>query len=308
MRIILENPIIIFFFKMKVIIQQNFTSGLGDFISDLSHYLTTTDELRQNGYDIHLKISLNSNKYVMGKFFDRVFNTDTRNFFSSIEETPNVIREFEVDGCKYFGSNHDPQKPGVHHFDIFFDEIPENFKHPASLYLHATRIRNDGILPKKIPVFSDEVMDRVKFFWNKLPEEYDFLHIRTSDIIDRDTERYQSIVNKVENYLIENNTNLHLGTNNKFIYERLKNNPKIFVYEFEGFDSINNDMNAFTYGYNHSNITEEFLINRLMNIFSEMVSIIKVKKIFTITDFDWTSNFLFYPLSYSENKIQILNL
>jgi hypothetical protein len=76
---------------VKSIIQHNFTSGLGDFFSDVSHYLTIFKPLKEMGYEIHLKISLRGNKYTNGPFFGKLFDEETINFFDSIEETDQTI-------------------------------------------------------------------------------------------------------------------------------------------------------------------------------------------------------------------------
>lgn len=298
-----------FFFKnkpMKAIIQQNLTSGLGDFISDVSQYMSTFKELKKEGYKVNLKISLNSNKYVIGPFFRRLFDSETCNFFDTIEETPHTIHQKQIDDYTYFCSNHHPQTPGIHHFDVFFDVIPNNYK---SQYIHATKIKNESVIPDLIPQPSDEIIEKVNIFWNEIPnQDYCFLHIRTSDIIDHDTIRYDNIINRVENHIIKTNDFLHLGTNNKYIYNTLKNNKNIITFKFDEYDKISNDMNAFNYGLNHLGLSEHFLCNRTINIFSEMVSVIKAKKIYIINDHDWTSNFLFYPLAKIKNKIETINL
>lgn len=289
---------------MKAIIQHNFTSGLGDFISDTSHYMTILENVKKLGYEIHLRISLARNKYVNGSFFSRIFDDETLSFFDSIKEIDETIYDVNYEGCQYYGSNHGPHKPGQHHFDIFFDVIPENFA--FSLY-DAQRVHLLNQIPKIIPKPRTKILEKVESFWNQLPDEYSFLHIRTSDIIDSDKTRYNRIISKVEDYIKETNIFFHLGTNNKYIYEELSKNPNIYIYHFKNYDVVNNDMNAFTKGFMTTHIDSEILLERMEEIFSEMISITKASSVFYAYDIDWVSNFLFYPLAVKNNKIPLVN-
>lgn len=289
---------------MKALIQHNFTSGLGDFVADVSHYMTILEEVKKSGYEIHLRISLKSNKYVMGSFFSELFDEKTLSFFDSIKETVDTNFNREYEGCIYFGSNHAPQEPGRHHFDIFFDVVPKNFKFNV---FDAQRVHLNNHIPTITPSPNSEIMKMVESFWKKLPDQYSFLHIRTSDIIDSDTIRYDRIIQRVESYISGTNIFFHLGTNNKYIFDKLKTNPNVFVYEFQNYDIVNNDMNAFTNGLGKPEIKSEILISRIKEIFSEMVSIRKATNIFYVYDISWISNFVFYPLVTSENKIFLIN-
>jgi len=291
-------------YNMKVIIQHNFTSGLGDFISDVSQYMTILEEPKNLGYEIHLKISLRSNKYSKGPFFSSLFDDETISFFDSIEETNKTIYELELEGCKYYCSNHHPQIPGQHHYDIFFDEVPPNF---GIKIFSAQNIHHANSLPKLFPKPNILINNLVENFHRKLPNEYNFLHIRTSDIIDSNNERYDRIISNVRNFVSDTNENFHLGTNNKYIYNMLKNDSNIFVFEFEYFDLLSNDQNAFTNGWYGNEIEDSVLINRLQSIFAEMVSIEKCSKIYYLYDISWVSNFLFYPMCSSKNKIELIN-
>ena len=289
---------------MKVVIQHNFTSGLGDFIADVSHYLTILEPLKKNGYEIHLRIALRGNKYTDGPFFKELFDEETVNFFTSIEELNETASGDELEGCKYYVSNHNPQKPGYHHFDLFFDIPPDNF---ICKRFDAQVAYSDSIFPKILPKFNKNVLDKVEEFHKKIPENYFFLHIRTSDIIDSDTERYDKIINNVKKFINETNYNIHLGTNNKYIFKNLKDYKNIYTFDFKNFDLVNNDMNAFTNGYDSRNLKTEILNERMLEICAEIASISKVSKIFCLHDVSWISNFLFYPICKRNNEIELIN-
>ena len=290
---------------MNVLIQHNFTSGLGDFIADVSHYLTILKELKNEGYEIHLRISLRGNKYTNGSFFRKLFSEETCSFFDSIEEVQDTIREKNFNEYTYHSSNHSPQSPGYHHFDIFFDVPPtEQLKYKA---YDAQRAHLNSLFPDVLVKFSDNVLSRVESFWKQLPEDYYFLHIRTSDIIDGDTSRYDRIINNIKKYIEETKCNFHLGTNNKHIYNNLKGHKNIFLYEFKNYDLVNNDMNAFTNGWDNKNIETDVLTERMFDICAEIISIQKASKIYFLHDISWISNFLFYPICVRKNKIELIN-
>jgi len=289
---------------MKAIIQHNFTSGLGDFIADVSHYLTLLKDVKESGYEIHLIISLRGNKYTNGPFFKELFDEETVNFFNSIEEVNATTGELELNGCKYHSSNHHPQLPGYHHIDIFFDVAPENF---GWRRYDAQSAYSDNVIPSVLPKLNKKVLDKIESFREKLPEDYYFLHIRTSDIIDSNTERYDRIINNIKKYIDETNSVFHLGTNNKHIYNNLKNHKNIFVYDFKSYDIVNNDMNAFTNGWDGGNTDNGILTERLLEICAELASVKYASKIYFIHDVSWVSNFLFYSICVTENKIELIN-
>ena len=289
---------------MKIIIQHNFTSGLGDFFSDMSQYMSVCEGLKKIGYEVHLRIVLRGNKYIDKPFIRDLLNEETINFFNSIEETVWGVG-MSYDGCNYFGSSHHPTQPGWHHFDIYFDIIPDNFN--ITLYT-ANNIHHSNILPTVIPKFNKTILDLVDTFSQKLPNDYYYFHVRTSDIIDSDNTRYDLIIDRIIRYIEINNINIHLGTNNRYIYNSLKNHKNVFTYDFENHDKINNDMNAYTFlneNFNHE--SNPILFDRLKNIIAEMISIKNTKKIIFIYDINWISNFLFYAMAVTDNKIEIKN-
>jgi hypothetical protein len=289
---------------MKVIIQHNFTSGLGDFFSDMSQYMSICEELKKIGYEVHLKIVLRGNKYIDKPFIRDLLDEETINFFNSIEE---IIWSIGMshDGCTYFCSSHLPKEPGWHHIDFYFDIIPDNFN--IAIYT-ANNIHISNILPSKIPKFNKTILDLSDKFNQKIPDDYYFFHVRTSDIHDENNSRYDSIIDRIIKYIENNNINIHLGTNNKYIYNNLKNHKNVFTYDFENYDKINNDMNAYTF-FNHdfNNEPNPILFNRLQNIIAEMISIKNAKKIIFFYDIHWISNFVFYAMAVTNNKIEIKN-
>jgi hypothetical protein len=292
---------------MQILIQHNFTSGLGDFLADISHYLSILKRFKSDGYRINLRIALKNNKYTNDQFFKKIFDQNTCDFFDSIEETNDTIHSLTYNEYTYHSSNHAPQFPGYHHFDIFFD-TPNQHQDLEYHGFDAQKAYSNNLFPSILPKFNNEILQRSESFVNTLPKDYYFLHIRTSDKIDKNTHRYDNIIYNIQSYIKNTNVKFHLGTNNEYIYNILKNYSNIFIYPFKNYNLINNDMNAFSNNIDYkSNITSKMLQDRLLDICAEMISIQKSKKIYFIHDVTWISNFLFYPICISKNTIELIN-
>ena len=288
---------------MNVILQHNFKTGLGDFISDISQIMSTCNDLKNQGYKTHLKISLHDNKYINHPFFLEIFDDETINFFDTIEEIPRSLGLF--DGFEYHSSSHLPMTPGVHHWDIFFDVKPENYY--TNLYC-ATEILRANQIPKFIPKFNEKIHNLIDKFLNKVGEDYSFLHIRTMDE-GSSIEKLETIISNVKSVVNNSKVKIHLGTNHPYLYNKLKDCEKIVTFDFDYYDIIDNDMNSFRFcGETFSKKEENpILLERLCSIFAEMVSIENSKQIIILNDYGWTSNYLFYSLAVNSGKQEIVN-
>jgi hypothetical protein len=160
---------------MKILIQHNFSTGLGEFIRNITHYMFLLKPYKNNGYEIHLLINLRENKYVNKPFFKRLFSKDICDYFDSITETPIPIYSNEYNGFKYFMSAHEPQKPGVHQWDIFFDNI-EGFDFEIPKIYSGTLIR-DNLNLDTLPTFNKEITSRVNNFIENNSVNFNYLHI-----------------------------------------------------------------------------------------------------------------------------------
>ncbi len=288
---------------MKALIQHNFTSGLGDFICDMSEYLSLCGELKSKGYYIVLIISLYRNKYTDSPFLNSIVDKSTLEIFDEIIETDIPIRELTISGCNYYCSSQDPQTPSMHHWDIFFDYVPENFRierYTASILVYR------GVFPKVLPVFHENILSKVEKFELNYGSSYDFLHIRTSDILDKDLSRYDLMINKIKEITKKEDKLYYLGTNNSYIYNSLKGLKNILTFDFQNYDKVNNDMNAFTlFGNLNEKNENSLLLNRINNIFTEMALVKNCETIYYFYDINWISNFVFYGLNASNRKIKL---
>jgi hypothetical protein len=280
---------------MKVLIQHNFKSGLGDLFIDMSEYMTMCKELKELGYEIHLKLCLYYNKYVKGPFLTKVLSQETIDFFDSIDETYSGINSMEYEDYKYGFSAHHPQIPGQHRWDVFFDVYPE-------IQLYNKRLSIHYLLTEKIdfitPKFSNLIEENAKKFANSIGGDYNFFHIRVYDDGESD-EGIDLISSNVENVINQDNKLFHVGSNNSKLVNKLKNNPKVKTYEFKTLSVIDNDMNTVL----HTKIDDdEIFLNRVIDTLSEMVSIQYSDMIYHSGYYNWSSSFLFYGVLMSGKR------
>jgi len=289
---------------MKILIQHNFTSGLGDFMKNLASYMDALLPMKNMGYEINLYINLYKNCYVDKPFFKKLFSDDVCNFFDNITESIHSIGAHNYEEYKYHRSSHNPQSPGVHQWDVFFDGEPINFD---IKYIEARQAYDNKIFYEKLPTFSNEITERVNNFLDKNPK-FNFLHVRTSDTIDANNERYDKIVDKILSISKDTELPFYLGTNNQYIYEKLKIDDKIIVYDFPSFSKYSNDMNGYKNLHSINDTNDDILLNRLFDIAAEMVLVSHSNEIYTFNDYSWISQFLFYPICLRRDTIKLTNI
>lgn len=289
---------------MKVLIQHNFNSGLGDFMKNIASYMDALEPLKEKGYEINLYINLYKNRYVDKPFFKKLFSKETCDFFDNITESINGITSNIYEDYRYFSSAYNPQSPGVHQWDIFFDGEPEilNIK-----IIDARQAYDYRKFYDKLPSFGDEVMNRVNDFLSK-NNNFNFIHVRTSDIIDSDNVRYDKIANKILSMSEETELPFYLGTNNQYIYNKLKSSDKIILYNFPSFSKYSNDMNGYKNFNSINDENDDILLNRLFDIASEMVLSSHSNEIYTFNDYNWISQFLFYPICVRRDTIKLTSI
>ena len=69
---------------MKVLIQHNFITGLGDMYTSITQYLDYVNKLNNIGYECELIVSFRENKYSDIFEFSEIFNMDVFNVFKKI--------------------------------------------------------------------------------------------------------------------------------------------------------------------------------------------------------------------------------
>jgi len=278
---------------MKLLIQHNFKTGLGDMYNDMVEYMTTTKKYKDMGYEVHLIFCLYDNKYVKEKVFHKIFDDQTIGFFDSVEETFTPIRDKNYKEYSYNSSAHEPQNPGTHRWDIFTDTKLARIE-LLRLSVNVFRIKVENVVK---PQFQKYLIDGANNFVKSIGRRYNLLHVRTMDSEKNET-KYSDLKNKFLNLLEENKDIFHLGTNNRFLNESLENLENVITYKFTTFNSIDNELNA-TF---NSRLNNEQLFLRFCETIQEMISIRSTKKIYSYTDYGWISLFLLYGILEGNKK------
>lgn len=273
---------------MKILIQHNFRTGIGDMYNDMVEYMTTLKKYKQMGYEIHLIYCLFNNKYINKKIFHEIFDDSTIEFFDSVQESFEPITEVTYKKFNYVLSAHNPQKPGIHRWDLFSDcDIKgiQPFRIPANLFV----TEFDKIVK---PNFQKKYIDSAENFTKQFNNGYNFIHIRTMDS-EKNENKYNFLKNKFIE-LLDNHSNevFHLGTNNKFLNDSLHGIDNVKTFPFKHIDMIDNELN----GAFNKNVGSELLQERFIENIIEMISIRYVNKIYSYSDYGWVSLFLLYGI------------
>ena len=138
---------------MRALIQDNFSSGLGDAIVAIYEYLETAKTLKSFGYRVELLLNISKNRYINSENFFDIFNRNEIDIFDSVVTTREPIRQnvFQ-DLTKVYslgGAN-----AGQHWWDLFITD-PINFKYEhLSIYPQSSL---DVIPSKNIIIFHDNI-------------------------------------------------------------------------------------------------------------------------------------------------------
>jgi hypothetical protein len=284
---------------MEILIQHNFTSGIGDFFIAMSEYMTYCKKLKNIGYKINLYINLSQNKYLNypSKFIKQILDKETLDFFEEITEEYQSINNYK--DYRYWKSGHNPDSPGLHRWDIFVNNhIPQDliFQPLSTLLLQVSfPINVDNII---YPKFNDEIEEKAKIFIKQY-NNYNFFQVRLED--GKENINHNLFIDKIQK-IINNNEIFHIGTNSKSIFYLFQNHPKTTFYPFKNFDLIDNQHNI-GHRLKFTNLNDNIILEeRLIETIVEMTSIKHANNIYYYSDYIWPSSFLFYSLLVSKKK------
>lgn len=293
---------------MNIIIQHNWTTGLGDLYCGATDYLNMLYELRKKeSFNAKLIFSINgvssSNLYIDSIKFDELFDSQLFcNIFDSIEVRNQSTQELNIDNCSYRFSVYGARSPGGHWWDFFSDKpINTNIIVPCyNPYYLAIKERIPLIFPK----FCSQAHIKSENFLNKINSPYNFIHIRYFDYAKEDG-RLISDMNIIKSK-IENSSELfHVGSNNPYVLDRLSTCNNVIIYRVSNIDLFPNDH---TYFVHNRSVDHDILLNRLHENIGEMISVINSRKIYYYTSFSWISNFLFYGIAHNKFNAHIASI
>lgn len=293
---------------MKLIIQHNWTSGLGDMYAAATEYLNYAHQFKQEGFYTKLIFSLNGintkNKYINNKIeLSDIFDTTLFNkVFDEIYITEKPISYRSTEGCDYIYSAYMPNNPhpGGHWWDVFSDTSSLNSYNISIPNFNAYLTFKDSNKIKILPKFNSIVYEKEKVFLKEfITQAYSFIHIRYNDYsIKEINPTFMSYTNKIKQKIQNANQLFHIGSNNQYILDYLCELENTRKYKISNIDLFSNDH---PYSMNNPNIDEPILINRLYDNLAEMVSVRNCNKIYYLSAYSWISNFLFYGLA--NNKL-----
>lgn len=285
---------------MKVIIQHNWTTGLGDLFCASTEYLNFIKPLKEEGYETELIFSFNGsnngNKFIGVNEFDTIFDTSSFELFDSISVREFPIIEKEYNGTFYHHTQYGPTTPGQHWWDTYFDIVPDNIIYPN---FNPQTFIDNKIDPKIFPRFNSEVYSRSDSFNKNFPEKHNYLQIRYWDYANSNLEQtFQSELEETFNLIKSSNEFFHIGSNNPIVNKTLGELPNVLTFNFKNLDLFSNDHSYYFY---NKHISNDLLLDRLYDNLAEMISVAEAKKIFLYTKFSWISNFLFYGFTMNKN-------
>jgi len=278
----------------KALIQLNLATGVGDQLTDFVSCVEMAGYLNSISYETHLIISLHGHNYPDGpNIFKQVFKDEIFSVFKSVKEMPDPISNLIYEDLNYYNEpGCEYARPGVHHWDIFFNIVPEILKisRYSSSSIYANRL---NIYPFALTL-TEKFESKLISYVNSLPKNWEFLHVRTSDT---SVENQQRVVKHLSNYLDSVKAPICVGGNDQFLIQELAKIKNLYTYTY----FLENICKHSKIEFNVNTQTKNFL-----NIFTEMAGIKYANKIHCYNEYTWISNFLFYGLA--ENKELNINI
>lgn len=303
---------------MKAYIHHHFTSGAGDFYTDVFAYVNVASYLRSLGYAVHLLFCNGRIPPIHPQgpdIFKKIFSSSVLLNFDSIEEIQRPITERKIDDALLFDehdlankTNNDfitksTYNPGLHHWDLYADDFSFAINPPKTeLYFDKFRYSTDKIRYNKInisvpvvhPTFSNIIEERINNFKLKNNFDHDTLHLRFTRF-DTEIAKDTNLLKKIKEFINIQHLPIRIGTNSNYIFDSLKTHKNVILYKPD-YSIPNSDI--FVYDPDVD----------IFNALAEMATIKFAQKIYTYAELGWTSNFLFYGMLMNSNfKLENVN-
>jgi hypothetical protein len=290
---------------MKIIIQHNWTTGLGDLFCGSTEYLNFIKQYKDLGYETKLIFSYNGvtgNKFIGVNPFEDIFDVESFNLFDSIEVASISNFSKEIDGCTFRHSQYmNSPRPGHHWWDVFSDVelIHTNYPNysPTSFLFEKKE-------PEIFPKFNDNVYKKLKEFKTITSEDYDYIQIRYYDYAEI-TENFKEDISKIYELIKNSDRIFHLGSNNQYALDTLSVLENVFTYRFSNLDLFSNDHSYYFY---NKHIPNKILLERLYENIAEMCTVKNANKIYMYNSHSWISNFLYYGFTQREKELKFYNI
>jgi hypothetical protein len=290
---------------MKILIQHNWTTGLGDLYTAACEYLNFIKKLKEIGYETELVFSLHSgtmgNKYIDECDFEDIFDKKSFKYFDKISTRVWAHSEKTFNDLPYRFTTHGCDNPGVHWWDCFADTLPENI---YAGYYGGDRYLTTNDKPEIFPKFNKIVYQKRKFFLENNPKKFNFIQFRMHDLGNHPN-NMKEWTRKIKKQVKKSNNFFLVGSNNDYFINSLNKLPNVFKYKYTNLKKFTNDHPYYFY---YKNGTKEEYLDRIHDNLAEMTSIEFAEKIYLASNFGWVSNFLFYGFTKNKNlKFEWIN-
>lgn len=266
---------------MKAVIQHNFTSGIGDCIVSISEYIATAKNLKSIGFtDIDLKVCSTNNLYYNNLNLFDLFDKKDFEIFDTIEYISYPIQFMEDYSIAHL--SYGAKQPGIHWWDLF---VTDNNKHHEISQFPHTGYNFINLPHNHIIHFSKDVHEICDSL--NIDSDFSALHIRSQDL-DNNISLYSDNIEKIKNIYQENNKIL-VCSNSYSLKQKLLNNPKTIQINHPLEDSM---------GSHHcfrNTIPNDIAKQKTLMTLVEILALSYANKIYLLTSWHRTSNFLFYP-------------
>lgn len=285
---------------MKVVIQQNWTSGLGDLYTGACEYLNFIKNLKERGYQTELIFSIHSglggsNKYINECQFEDIFDKKTFKYFDKISTRLWAHTEKTLNNLNYNFTVHGCNNPGVHWWDCYSDGLPDDIVVP---WYGSDRFLYTDDKPNVLPKFNKIVYTRREKFLGDKKNKFNFIQVRVADMGNQDISKLKPITKSLKKNIKKKEELFLVGGNNEYVTKRLNLLTNVFEYKYKNLKVFPNDHPYYFY---HHNLTKDMYLDRIYDNLAEMTSLEFANKIYQYTLFGWTSNFLFYGFTKNKN-------
>lgn len=293
---------------MKLLIQLTFNKGLGNLYCNVVEMLDFVTYYRNIGYKCDLIFSSNGclrkNKYINFIKFEDIFDLSLFDVFDTIRNFEDSITNTEFEGLTYHSTQYGAEHPGIHSWDIYFNEpidfLPYN-KKTASM----ETLLSNMFQPKLTPKLNKKIHEKAFDFIGNNKNITKSVHIRHGDYIISPNNNFKELSKNLFKILGDSKTTYHFMSNNQYIIDEITKLPNIVKYNFKNLEILSNDH---PYYHHCDDVDYEILLERFYDNLTEMCIISYYDTIYYFTLVGpWTSTFLYYSKITNPNQ-KLINI
>lgn len=294
--------------KRKILIQLTFVNGVGNFYTALTQICKIVEECKKINYECHLIFARNSNIYgrngwnVSDINFEELVDENTFKLFDSVENIDKSIITAKYKDFVCFDVN-----IGSCWLDIFYSHRDESLIEKINSYRSYETVKKEhfSLLPIIKPKLHPDIYAKVKKFKEKNADLNSAIQFRLGGYgdVNNTTQDLKNLYKKVADFLKNENKNYFLTSSCISCLSEIYKLPNIKIFPFRHEYGDMGDI----YSFYDLKEDRDDLLNKLYDIFSEMVFMSDIKYIFHKTVLSWRSTFLNYAIINNQD-IEIYNI